>query len=175
MQPNFVFIMTDDQGAWARGRTMPELITPALDELGATGREYTEFFCASPVCSPARASLLTGRMPSAHGVHDWIRCENDGVNTLGVNYLKPFSSTPELLADAGYSCAHSGKWHLGDARQAAPGFGRWFSHLYGGGPYFGASVSDNGVVGTEAGYITDAISHHAEQYLHELAAEGTPF
>jgi len=175
--PNFVVIMTDDQGAWARGRTMPELITPTLDRLGETGREFTRFFCASPVCSPARASLLTGRMPSAHGVHDWIRCENDGIDTRGVHYLEHRRTLPELLAEAGYHCAHSGKWHLGDAREAAPGFDprMWFAHLHGGGPYYGAPVSENGEVRTEPGYITDAISDHAVEHLTALAAGDEPF
>ncbi|WP_343319411.1 hypothetical protein AAFM46_02715 [Arthrobacter sp. TMP15] len=113
---------------------MPERISPALDQPGAAGREFTEFFCASPVCSPARASLPTGRMPSAHGVHYWIRGESDAGSTRGVHYLKPFSFTPELLPASGYSYAHSGKWQLGDAREAAPGFNRWFSHLSGGAP-----------------------------------------
>ena len=44
-----------------------------IDRLAAAGMRFTNFFCASPVCSPARASLLTGRIPSQHGVHDWIR------------------------------------------------------------------------------------------------------
>lgn len=174
-RPNFVVVMTDDQGAWARGRTIPELITPALDELGRTGREFTNFFCASPVCSPARASMLTGRMPSAHGVHDWLRGDDLGVNTEGVRYLEPFDTFPGLLAGAGYQCAHSGKWHLGDARVPAPGFTRWFSHLLGGGPYYGAPVSDQGELRAEPGYITDAITDHADKFLRELAAGPGPF
>ena len=173
--PNFLVIMTDDQGAWARGRTMPELITPTLDELGATGHELTRFFCTSPVCSPARASLATGRMPSAHGVHDWIRCENSGVSTVGVHYLENFETTPELLNRAGYTCAHAGKRHLGDARQAAAGFQHWYSHRDGGGSYFGAPVVEDGVVHEEPGYITDAISERATGMLRELASADNPF
>lgn len=167
--------MTDDQGAWARGPLMPELHTPALDELGAGGRELTRFFCASPVCSPARASLLTGRMPSAHGVHDWLRAENDGVSTVGVRYLEPFRTLPDTFARAGYACAHSGKWHLGDACTPAQGFQRWFAHLHGGGPYYGAPVSDEGMLRTEPGYITDAITDHADRFLRALAGAGSPF
>ena len=174
-RPNFLVILTDDQGAWARGRTMPELITPVLDELGATGRELTRFFCASPVCSPARASLLTGRMPSAHGVHDWLRSENSGVDNAGVHYLENFSTTPEVLAANGYNCGHSGKWHLGDATEAAPGFGRWYSHRDGGGPYFGAPMIEDGVLVSEEGYLTHAISDGAQRILAELAAEDEPF
>lgn len=173
--PNFVVIMTDDQGAWARGRTMPELITPVLDELGATGREFTKFFCASPVCSPARATLATGRMPSAHGVHDWLRGDNSGNDTTGVHYLENQRTTAELLQEAGYSCAHSGKWHLGDARQPAPGFTHWYSHRDGGGPYFGAPVIEDGVQHSEGGYITHAITANAASMLTHLSATEEPF
>ena len=76
MKPNIVFILTDDQGAWALGRETPEIITPNLDRMADEGVYFRNFFCASPVCSPARCSLVTGRLPSAHGVHDWLRGGN---------------------------------------------------------------------------------------------------
>ena len=76
-KPNILFILSDDQGAWAFGRGgTPELHTPNLDKIAEQGMQMNSFFCASPVCSPARASLLTGRIPSQHGVHDWIRSGN---------------------------------------------------------------------------------------------------
>ena len=69
--PNLVFVLTDDQGPWAMGCAgNDEIQTPVLDRLAAEGTRLENFFCASPVCSPARASLLTGQMPSAHRVHD---------------------------------------------------------------------------------------------------------
>lgn len=173
--PNFIVIMTDDQGPWARGRTMPELITPVLDQLGAEGHEMTRFFCASPVCSPARATLATGRMPSAHGVHDWLRGDNSGNDTTGVHYLENFSTTAQLLNQSGYTCAHSGKWHLGDARQPAPGFTHWYSHRDGGGPYFGAPVIEDGVQHSEGGYITHAITENARKMLDHLTEQAEPF
>ncbi|MGN6243278.1 MAG: sulfatase-like hydrolase/transferase [Motilibacteraceae bacterium] len=168
--PNFVVVVTDDQGAWARGRLMPELVTPVLDELGATGLELENFFCASPVCSPARASLLTGRMPSAHGVHDWLRSENSGVSSVGKHYLAGLTTTPEVLARNGYACAHAGKWHLGDARVPAPGFTRWYAHRDGGGHYFGAPMVEDGRESVEPGYVTYAITEQAAAMLTELAA-----
>ena len=54
-RPNFLVVMTDDQGPWALTRTMPELVTPTVDELVKTGTIFDNFYCASPVCSPARA------------------------------------------------------------------------------------------------------------------------
>lgn len=65
--------MSDDQAPWAMHCAgTPELVTPNLDQLAQEGIRFENFFCASPVCSPARASFLTGRIPSQHGVHDWI-------------------------------------------------------------------------------------------------------
>lgn len=76
-RPNIIFILSDDQGAWAMHCAgTPELYTPNLDRIAAEGMRFENFFCVSPVCSPARASLLTGNIPSAHGVHDWIRSGN---------------------------------------------------------------------------------------------------
>ncbi|MCB0088696.1 MAG: sulfatase-like hydrolase/transferase, partial [Caldilineaceae bacterium] len=71
--PNILFILSDDHGAWALGCAgNREIETPNLDRLAASGMRFTNFFCTSPVCSPARASLLTGKIPSQHGVHDWL-------------------------------------------------------------------------------------------------------
>jgi len=73
-RPNVLLVISDDQGAWALGcGGNREIRTPVLDALAAKGIRFENFFCTSPVCSPARASLLTGDIPSRHGVHDWIR------------------------------------------------------------------------------------------------------
>ena len=69
--------MSDDQGPWAmQCAGTRELHTPHLDRIAAEGIRFENFFCASPVCSPARASFLTGRMPSQHGIHDWLKHGN---------------------------------------------------------------------------------------------------
>lgn len=73
MQSNFLFILSDDQGYWSLGSYgNPEIHTPVLDKLAGEGTLFKNFYCTSPVCSPARASILTGLMPSSHGVLDWI-------------------------------------------------------------------------------------------------------
>ncbi len=172
-RPNFVVILTDDQGSWTR--TAPEVVTPAIDGLAASGTEFSAFYCASPVCSPARASILTGTPPSAHGVHDWLRGDNAGVDTHGVHYLAGLDTTPQALSDAGYTCGHAGKWHLGDARTPAPGYDRWYAHRDGGGPYYGAPMIADGVEVTEPGYVTDAITDHAVDMLTDLATGTEPF
>ena len=78
-RPNIVFILSDDQGPWAAGcYGNAEIRTPAIDRIAQTGMRFDNFFVATPVCSPSRATFLTGRIPSQHGVHDWILEGNVG-------------------------------------------------------------------------------------------------
>ncbi|MDA1280082.1 MAG: sulfatase-like hydrolase/transferase, partial [Chloroflexi bacterium] len=89
----------------------PELRTPNLDRLAATGIRFENFFCASPVCSPARASILTGQMPSQHGVQDFLRAGNS-VNLPGdgktIQYLDGRTTYVEILGRNGYDTGLSG-------------------------------------------------------------------
>jgi len=79
-RPNILFILSDDQGAWAMGCAgNTDINTPHLDRLASSGIRFTNFFCTSPVCSPARASILTGQIPSQHGVQDFIRQGNNSI------------------------------------------------------------------------------------------------
>ncbi len=72
-RPNVVFFLADDMGAWAlHCAGNDDIQTPNLDKIGEKGMRFDNFFCASPVCSPARASILTGTMPCRHGVLDWL-------------------------------------------------------------------------------------------------------
>ncbi|MEF3306856.1 sulfatase-like hydrolase/transferase [Paenibacillus sp. GYB003] len=190
-KPNIVFILADDHGAWALGCAgNDEIRTPHLDRLAAEGTRFSGFFCASPVCSPARASILTGRIPSQHGVHDWIRSGNidresltDSVRRSGVfrdegeaaEYLQGQTTYTELLAANGYSCALSGKWHLGSSTTPQKGFARWFTIARGGCSYMKPDIVENGQVRIADRYITDLVTDHALQYLEALSAEENPF
>src|SRR2546430_8361241 len=72
-RPNILVFLTDDHGQWAQhAYGNAELKTPHLDQLAARGTRMTQTCTTCPVCSPARASFFTGRMPSQHGIHDWI-------------------------------------------------------------------------------------------------------
>lgn len=170
-KPNFVVVVTDDQGPWALGcQGNDELRTPGIDALAADGIRFDSFYCSSPVCSPARASLLTGRMPSAHGVHDWLRGEAYGLPDED-KYLSGLITTAEVLSANGWRCGHVGKWHLGNAREPAPGFEYWYAHRTGDGPYFGAPVWREGQRVAEDRYITQAITEEALRFI-DLAADG---
>lgn len=181
-KPNILFILTDDQGAWTLDNR--EIHTPHLDRLAAEGMKFENFFCVSPVCSPARASIVTGRIPSYHGVHDWIRrgCLRNpgdfaeyGRDDVAIDYLEGIETYPEILADGGYDCALSGKWHLGDHERAKGGFSRWFCHGFGGGPYYEGPMLDRGERVRPEGYITDVITDRALDYLDEMAGGEAPF
>lgn len=169
-RPNFVLILTDDQGPWAVPWLMPELRMPNLEELADDSVVLDNYYCASPVCSPARASLLTGRMPSAHGVHDWL------VGTRSPQahpdlYLDELTTLPALLAGSGHLCGLSGKWHVGESREPAPGFSYWYAHRYGGGPYFDAPVWKDGEEAAEGHYFTRAVAEHAVEFLRLYAED----
>lgn len=173
-KPNIVFVLTDDQGYWALGcNGNRDIVTPNIDRLAAEGARFENFFCASPVCSPARASLLTGRIPSQHGVHDWIRAGNCGPDAI--EYLRGMRGYTEDLAEAGYQCALSGKWHLGDASVPQKGFTRWYTHQRGGGSYYHAPMIKNGEMIEEPGYVTDAITDNALNFLEEMSRQDAPF
>lgn len=189
-RPNILFFLTDDQGAWAlRCAGNTDLKTPNLDALAARGLRFENFFCASPVCSPARASLMTGAIPSRHGVQDWIRSGNLDRSALGelgelpqfsneakaIPYLEGMTTYTDLLAQNGYSCALSGKWHLGDSKNPQHGFSRWFTIGRGGCTYYNADVVENHTLSIEPRYITDVITEHALGFLDELHAEDAPF
>lgn len=172
--PNIVVILSDDQGAWAMGCAgNDEIITPNLDHLAETGVRFENFFCTSPVCSPARASLLTGKIPSQHGVHDWIKAGNVGKDAL--EYLAGQTAYTEILAQHGYVCGLSGKWHLGDSIRPQKGFTHWYVHQTGGGPYYDAPMIRDGKCYREPGYITEKITDDALNFIDQQAGSGRPF
>ena len=173
-RPNILFILTDDQGPWAAGcYGNEEIRTPNLDRIAATGMRFDRFFCASPVCSPSRASFLTGQMPSRHGVHDWIRGGNYGEDAA--TYLEGQVTYIDLLAQHGWTCGISGKWHLGNSALPQHGFSHWFVHEKGGGPYNDAPMIRDGELFEAPGYVTDVITDDALGFIDRHAGDESPF
>lgn len=161
---NVIFILSDDQGPWAMGCAgNDEIRTPNLDRLAATGMRFENLFCVSPVCSPARASLLTGQIPSQHGVHDWIREGNTGEDAAA--YLDGLSCYTDVLAAHGYTCGLVGKWHLGDSQRPQHGFSSWYTIPKGGGPYRDAPVIRGGEVLESEGYLSDRFGDEAVAFV----------
>lgn len=178
-RPNIVFILSDDQGAWAMNCAgTSELKTPNLDRLAATGIRFENFFCASPVCSPARVSILTGQMPSQHGVQDFLRAGNS-VDLPGdgktIQYLQGRTTYTQILADSGYDVALSGKWHIGDSAAPQAGFSYWNVHATGSGDYYDAPMFTDGEQYTSDGYFSDVITDNAIDYLDVQKSSDKPF
>jgi arylsulfatase A-like enzyme len=179
--PNILFILTDDQATWALGcGGNSEIRTPNLDALAARGVRFSNFFCASPVCSAARASILTGRIPSQHGVHDWIMGGNseDDFGRSGVRepieYLAGISGYTDVLASAGYTCGMIGKWHLGFSRRPQKSFAHWyvFKNVKG---YRSNTMIRNGKEEPVTEYVTDVLTREALSFLERAHGEQAPF
>ena len=171
-RPNVVLILTDDQGYGDLGcHGNDKIKTPNLDRLCAEGVELTQF-CVSPVCSPTRASLMTGRCNYRTGAIDTF---------LGRAMMYPDEVTlAEMLAGAGYRTGIFGKWHLGDnypLRAMDQGFQDCLVHKGGGicqpsdppggSSYFDPYLYHNGKEGRYEGYCTDIFTEAAMQFIEK--------
>jgi arylsulfatase A-like enzyme len=124
-RPNVVLIMTDNQGPWTLGcYGNPDIRTPNLDRMAAEGIRFSRAFSNNAVCSPTRASYLTGLMPSQHGVHRYIN-KDVMLGPKAYSTLEEFETFPQILSESGYVCGLSGKWHLGDNVTPQEGFTFW--------------------------------------------------
>jgi arylsulfatase A-like enzyme len=189
-QPNFILFLTDDQGYGdlsCMGAT--DFRTPHLDGLAASGARFTDWYSNSPVCSPSRAALLTGRYPGNAGVRAILAGHRTATG------LPPEVPTlPTALGKLGYQTALFGKWHLGVAEGCRPpdrGFDEWFgflagcvdyySHIYYWGPKerLGNPLHDLWDNGREVWhngqYLTELITERAVTYIRRAARSGRPF
>lgn len=177
-RPNVVVIMTDNHGAWTLGcYGNPEIRTPHIDRLAAEGTLFTRAFANNPVCSPTRATFLTGLMPSQHGVHCFLRGGRLQVGPEARNTLAEFTSLPEILKQAGYRCGLVGKWHLGDNLHPQEGFDDyWITMPHGGtSTFYDAPILEGGQERSEPQYLTDFWTRHAVQFIDQHAGEEQPF
>jgi arylsulfatase A-like enzyme len=182
-RPNVLVILADDLGYGdlsSYGAT--DLKSPNIDALVAAGMRFDSFYANCPVCSPTRASLLTGRYPDLVGVPGVIRTHI----TDNWGYLLPQAVLlPQMLKRAGYHTALVGKWHLGLASPNTPSE-RGFDHFHG---FLGDMMDDyythrrhgfnylrlNDKEIDPEGHATDLFTQWAIDYLHERAREKTPF
>lgn len=124
MPRNIVVVLTDDHARWANGcYGNSEVSTPSIDHLARTGVLMEQAFCPTPVCSPARASFWTGRLPSQHGVHDYL-----GDSVSDRNWIDGETNLAELFSGSGWLTGLAGKWHLGGSGRPARGFDYWAQH-----------------------------------------------
>jgi len=154
-RPNVVFILTDDQ-RWdtLSSAGHPFLKTPGFDRLAAEGARFANMFVTTSLCSPSRASLLSGLYAHTHGVLDNF-----------TDYPSRLTSFPMRLHEEGYETAYVGKWHMGeDNDEKRPGFDYWVSHK-GQGQYFGTTFNVNGRREARPGYYTHEVTDMAVEWL----------
>ncbi len=155
-RPNVLFILTDDQRWDTIGLAgSKHLKTPNIDRLGREGVYFKNAFCTTSLCSPSRATILSGLYAHAHGVVDNF-----------TEYPTDLKSFPLVLQAEGYNTAYIGKWHMGENNdEPRPGFD-WFVTHKGQGKYFDTEFNFNGqrreVV---KGYYTHAVTDMAEEWL----------
>jgi arylsulfatase A-like enzyme len=152
--PNFLILIADDQAAATLGAAGDAVAhTPRLDALAAEGVRFRNSFVTTSLCSPARASYLTGQSVRRHGLADNFTPLPEGVPT--------FASE---LSRAGYETGYVGKWHLGERAEARPGFG--FSASFGGqGRYFDCPFYVAGRVRETTGHVDDVSTDFAVEFL----------
>jgi N-acetylglucosamine-6-sulfatase len=155
---SIVFILTDDHRYDAFGFLRPQkfLETPHLDSMAREGVHFRNAFVTTALCSPSRASILTGKYAHQHKIVD-----NNTAIPRGTRFF------PELLRQAGYATAFIGKWHMGGESDAPqPGFDRWVS-FRGQGSYLPSAngLNIDGRRVPQKGYITDELTDYALEWL----------
>lgn len=153
--PNILFILTDDQRFDAIGcLNHPFLRTPNLDRIRREGALFSNAFATTALCSPSRASFLTGTYAHRHGVTDNTGKEIDPAKT---------PTFPQLLQGR-YETAYIGKWHQGRRADPRPGFDYWLS-FRGQGVYQDPNLNENGRDFQAKGYMTDLLTGYALDFL----------
>jgi arylsulfatase A-like enzyme len=168
-RPNIILLVADDQGWGDVGyQGHPVLKTPHLDEAARSGLRFDRFYAQAPVCSPTRATLLTGRHPNRMGVFTW-----------GYPIRPQEITLAKLLREAGYATGHFGKWHLGSVYRASPvhpgrmGFERWVSspNFFDNNPIF----SDQGTAVPFQGESSMVTVQVALEWIRQQVQTGRPF
>ena len=172
--PNVVFILTDNQGAWTLGcYGNPDIRTPHIDKLAAEGVRFTRALSSNPVCSPTRATFLTGLIPSQHGVHSFLD-PKFMIGPEAYNTLQEFASLGEILRDSGYTCGLSGKWHLGANMTPSEGFTTWTTKPDGSTrEFYDQQIIEDGKLRNEPGYTTDLWTRKGVEFIQ--ANKDRPF
>lgn len=170
---NVVFIMTDDHGAWALNcYGCKDLHTPNVDRLAAGGVKFSRAFACTPVCSASRATYLTGRLPSHHGIQDFLQ-NPDSFGPTSRQFLENQPTISATLAQHGYIAGLSGKWHMGHDEQAQAGFSYWACVPGGASLFKDVVFYKNGTRVHSEGFKDDRVADYGIEFIE--ANKDRPF
>ncbi|NCF85561.1 MAG: sulfatase-like hydrolase/transferase [Verrucomicrobiaceae bacterium] len=179
-QPNVVILLADDLGSQDLGCYGGPVKTPALDSLAARGVKFTDFHAGAAVCSPSRATLLTGRQNLRTGIYGVLQDQ-----WHNMHLLEREVTIAEVLQQAGYGTAHFGKWHIGmtsgKRKKPSPtrhGFDYWFGLSNGAHPNHRnpTNFMRNGKrVGPMKGYSCQIVVSDAINWLETKPEQDQPF
>jgi len=178
-KPNILLILADDVAAWMLGcYGNQEIRTPNLDVLARSGTKFLHNFVCTPAGSPSRATLFTGRTPMQHGIQDFLT-SNPTENPPQGQKAAPDSFSREvmiadLLGRAGYECGYVGKWALGGGQQPQHEHRFWYTMADEAAGYENPTVSRDGKLVEEKGYLADLLSAAAVEFLGRQS-KGKPF
>jgi N-acetylglucosamine-6-sulfatase len=161
-KPNFLVILIDDlryDEFGAGGH--PYMKTPHIDRVANEGLLFERAFHTTPICSPNRASIMTGQYASRHGIIDNVA--RDAMSHRLPNYHLE-------LQKLGYETAHVGKWHMGNDGRPRPGYDHWIS-FDGHGRLQDPNLNVNGTYEKKSGYITDLLNGYAVEFLERKRAK----
>ena len=167
-QPNILFIVTDNQPASILGAYgNPDVRTPNIDRLAKEGLRFTQAFAVHGMCSPTRATLLTGLLPSQHGVQDWLDDEETDSWPNDWNAIREYRTLPYTLKNRGYQTSLIGKWHLGQPRPPDEWFDHWVTFNLGHTiDFWNNEINDNSQkYKVEGQHSVDFFSDKAVEYL----------
>lgn len=176
-RPNILMFMTDNQPAELLGcYGNDEILTPHIDALAADGVKFNNAFCVNGMCSPCRASVMTGLMPSQHGIHTWIDDRLRAEWPENWNAIAEFNTLPETLVANGYNTALIGKYHLGLPDNPQNGFQHWVTNPHGHvTDFWDGTYIENGEIRHYDGHSVDYFSDKAIEYLQQAAGKDEPF
>ena len=157
-KPNIIFILVDDlrwDDLGCAGHPFSQ--TPHIDRVASEGAQFLNAFATTPLCSPSRASILTGEYAHIHGIID---------NTERSKQSHQLKTFPQELQTAGYETAFFGKWHMGNDNTPRDGFDRWYC-LQGQGSTFDPAVNDDGHDVQTQGYVTDLLNAKTVDFIRQ--------
>src|SRR5690606_16858158 len=166
-RPNVILVIADDyRHDWMHHKGKSYMHTPYLDRLAREGWSFPNAFCGAGVCSPSRASILTGKPMHQASAPD-ITWQNN-------SFLELQEMFPQRLHHHGYRTGYIGKFHLGSKERGKPGFDLWASFPFVG-RYFDQSIWVNGERKDYKGFTDDQISKMAADTISQWASSAQPF